>query len=297
MSKHNKLLTKEAIIKEINIIVQTIGHFPMQTELLYLERYDILYSIRKNKYTITSIRSEMGYNLLRKQKGYWNEKTIIEELKQLITKIGHFPLIEDLENNNLSGLRGSIQVYGGGLSYYRRKMGFASTIRQLIPLYSRIVGDMAEEIMYSVLNNCSKDNGLELITNKYFSDRRVVEFYIIHKESGATASIDVTRTSCYDSIIKKWSERNYHENSDLLFIVVFSNKLNKEDYDILNNLCPKNVYVIDVKDFIKSFKYDYNNIVEEDINLCINYTFDRYMKETNNGDSIGIKSITRNLRK
>lgn len=61
-------------------------------------------------------------NLKRKNNGYWNEETILEELKPVIEMLGHFPTAKKLININREDLRTAISEHGG-LNYFRKLLG------------------------------------------------------------------------------------------------------------------------------------------------------------------------------
>lgn len=280
MKKRTKW-SDEKIISELELIIKRIGCFPTYTNLLELNRHDLVSSIYRRK-GLNRFCRLMGYRIRKNSNGFWTDNIIISNISVINRKLKHFPSCNDLRRVN-HGLINAI-IINGGINKYRKAFGLKPTNMSLISKHFILRGQFAEYLIDIILDECKESNHIKIIRNKRFSDNSVVEFYLIDNRIKSTASIDVTCTDSYNTIIDKWTNRNYHLFSDLLIIVVFSRFLTNKDYKLLNEICPLNVFVVDVKEFIENLKYNYSNVTEEDINICINYTFDKYMKEIGHGD-------------
>jgi hypothetical protein len=108
----------EDIIKEeLKIIINNIEHFPTQHEL---SKYNssILFSVKKNG-GINKFRKLLGYESFY-EKNFWSEEKIIEELKIIKEKLGHFPLYRELD---IRGFTHAIDKFGG-LNKFRELLGY-----------------------------------------------------------------------------------------------------------------------------------------------------------------------------
>lgn len=272
---------EENLLVELKSLITLLCHFPSSTELSKFN-CTLRYYISKHG-GLNKFRQIFGYLPYHKSNRFWTEENVVSCLNGLIKRYGEFPTNDIVVKYFGNGMLIEMQK-NGGIVYYRKKLGYLSGSNEIISTYSHIRGMYAEYLIDIIFDECLNKNGMSVTKNKKFDDNSIVEFYLTHNKSGATACVDVTCTSNYKNITEKWIDRKYHEFSDLLMIVVFSKYLTNKDYSLLNNICPPNVYVVEVKDFIESLKYDYNNVSEEDIDWCINYTFDRYIKEINLGD-------------
>ena len=104
--------TEGKCILELNIVIENIGHFPSQKELIKLNRQDLVGGINKNGGLIT-IKELMGYKLDKLPNGYWTEERCIDELKKVIDNIKHFPSQKELELLKRTDLTNAIRNNGG----------------------------------------------------------------------------------------------------------------------------------------------------------------------------------------
>ncbi|MBX4196182.1 hypothetical protein KW805_01180 [Candidatus Pacearchaeota archaeon] len=66
----------------------------------------------------------------RKPRGYWEDfKNVKEELKKVISKLGHFPVQRELSEVGNSSIIAALTKYHGGLNAGRERMGYDSTTR------------------------------------------------------------------------------------------------------------------------------------------------------------------------
>lgn len=112
LHRHNGYWNDKIIIEELTKIKNEIGHFPTGKELINSQQYDLVNAIHRNG-GILKFRKLLGDSPLRVSKGYWTEETIIQELKEIKDKIGHFPTQIELANLGHSDLSTAISKHGG----------------------------------------------------------------------------------------------------------------------------------------------------------------------------------------
>ncbi len=138
------------IIKsELSAIISVVGHFPTQSELIVLKRHDLLNAIGRNG-GLSSFCLDMGFCLRRKSAGYWNDETILNELRILIDNIGHFPVQRELHQLKMSSLL-TAMLRNGGTDKYKQKLGYT--------LYKNHRGYWSEEKIYNELEQLIKKLG------------------------------------------------------------------------------------------------------------------------------------------
>lgn len=104
--------TEDICILELNKIIESIGHFPLQKELIKLNKQDLVGGINKNG-GLTTIKEHMGYKIDKVLKGYWTEEKCTEELQKVISDIGHFPSQSELTLLKRTNLTNAIRNNGG----------------------------------------------------------------------------------------------------------------------------------------------------------------------------------------
>ena len=114
--------TEEIITKELELIIEKLGHFPIQKELAEMKRRDLVHAITRHS-NINYFREKFGYEPIQKSTGYWNEKTIIADLEPIIEELGHFPVQRELKEIGRRDLEGAINTCGG-YHHFRKKMGY-----------------------------------------------------------------------------------------------------------------------------------------------------------------------------
>jgi len=132
----------ENIEKELNPVIQQLGHFPTHRELLKKGLSGLVNGIHHNHKGLNSVKNRMGYELSHKLKdNYKSWETVEKELTPIINGLGHFPTHRELLKKGLSGLVRGIYKYHAGLNAVREKMGFNNETKELENLLSAYVGD------------------------------------------------------------------------------------------------------------------------------------------------------------
>ncbi len=101
--------TDEAVLEDLKKIKNESGHFPTTRELNAIKRIDLSAAITRLGGT-NKFRGLLGVKLLRVS--YWTDEIIINELKKIISKIGHFPSNRDLNKLGRGDLRGALRNHG-----------------------------------------------------------------------------------------------------------------------------------------------------------------------------------------
>lgn len=121
MRKQKGYWTEEKVLEHIAEVIELIGRFPVSSDL----KIDLRRAISKFG-GFNYFRKKLSYPII-KQKGkpkyFWNETTIIKELKEVIEKLGKFPTQKELNNMNRSDLTNIISD-SGGMNKYRKLIGF-----------------------------------------------------------------------------------------------------------------------------------------------------------------------------
>lgn len=107
---------EERAIKELNIIIDKLGHFPLTNELL------INTSLRHyiaNHNGINYYRKKLGYEIIRNRERF-SEEYIIDELNSIIEKTGEFPIADLIRDKPYF----SQLDYHGGINHFRKIMGY-----------------------------------------------------------------------------------------------------------------------------------------------------------------------------
>ncbi len=145
---------------ELLPVIEKLGHFPSMHELESLGKKSIFYSYKYHG-GVNHIRENMGYDLTRKPKDYWqNWNNILAELQPIIDDLGHFPSGIELRKLN-KGMVEHAFKYHGGVNKIKRKLDF-------------IVGQSSD--YFKDWNNLKKE--LQIIINKlshFPSDRKLRE--------------------------------------------------------------------------------------------------------------------------
>jgi hypothetical protein len=106
--------------EEMQDIVDTLGHFPTQTELSDLGRNDLIISATRRWMGLGNVRKKMGYESIRKPKNYWSWENMRDELKKLVSTLGYFPSQIEFKKMNLDSLNGAINRHGGMVKVQHR---------------------------------------------------------------------------------------------------------------------------------------------------------------------------------
>jgi len=113
--------TNENTVKELKEVIAELGHFPIRTELKGTDRNNLVNAIAKNG-GWNKLRTVMGYELIKKSKGYWTQENILKELKKTIAELGHFPTFAELKKIDKNDLIGAITA-NGGMGVFRTALG------------------------------------------------------------------------------------------------------------------------------------------------------------------------------
>ena len=114
----------ETIISELEPIINELGHFPTQYELIKMEKTGLSVAIGRHG-GCPKFQELLGCEAKRKHRGYWTDGTIIDELKPIINELGHFPTIIELIKIKKGDLIGAITQYGG-IVKFQRILGYES---------------------------------------------------------------------------------------------------------------------------------------------------------------------------
>lgn len=112
--------SENTVKSEIEKVILQINHFPTVTELI-VSNSGLLRAITKYG-GINKFRKLMEYEYLINPKGFWNETTIVIELKKIIEQTGVFPSYGMLRKNR-TGLSTAISI-NGGIVKYRELLGY-----------------------------------------------------------------------------------------------------------------------------------------------------------------------------
>ena len=243
--------TKDTIILELNKIIESIGHFPSQKELIELNRQDLVGGINRNGGLIT-IKELMGYKLNKLPNGYWTNNKCIEELQIVIDNIGYFPSQLDLSLINKTNLINAVRKHGG-LVKFRDVMGYHLD-KSSSSKYNIIRGKNTEDILFNILSDyCNKKEIPLPVKNIKLAHKNVIEFVC---NTNKKIGIDVTTTHSTNVVHRKWREKEYYKYLDELWIVVVSDSFKNNQYTKWNNESPDNVYIYSIEEFCTELEYD-----------------------------------------
>lgn len=246
--------TNDIIIKELKKIIIECECFPTREKLYIMNKGGLVNAIAEGG-GFPYFRKLMGYDYLRKPRGYWNDDTIIDALKTIINKLNHFPSIYDLEN--MQNLLGAINTHGG-YNKFRIVLGYSVSdyeqYRAKLSGYCSRRGKKTEDIFKNILIDwCGSNIHPHPSYNVKLSKSHIIEFIC---NTGKTIGIDVTNTKhkSGSQIRNKWRKKSYHLHLDELWIVVFSNIFTEKDYFKFNEESPYNVKVMSIDTFLKELK-------------------------------------------
>ena len=276
--KPDNYWNEETIIIELESVIYDIDYFPSQEQLIKMKRGDLKDSIVQHG-GANYFRKKLGYKPLQEHKGYWSEKTIIEELRQVIKHLGHFPSHNELNITKKKGLQNAINK-SDGLIHFREKMGYNTSVYQKykseLSLYLSKRGRKSEQLIREIITEWSNIHGKPSPDfNVKLSKGNVIEFVC---DFDKKVGIDVTNTkaskgSAYSTISRKWKHKQYHLHLDELWIVVFTDVLSLEDYIKLNIKSPDDVKVFSIDDFLKELDFSTELCNTKKISKFNNCTF------------------------
>lgn len=118
---------EENTFSELKLVIEELGHFPLNFELQNMKRGNLSRAIMING-GFNKFRKLLGYKENRKSRGYWTEETVINELKTIIKKLNHFPTQTELENFKEYGLISGINRKGGYVKF-RKLLGYEASYK------------------------------------------------------------------------------------------------------------------------------------------------------------------------
>lgn len=226
MNKPHNYWSDDVVVNELEIIINKIGHFPTQDELVSMDRTDLKSQLSRRG--VNKFRSLMGCNYIQKPNGYWTDTVVISELQKIINDIGHFPTISDLKILNRQDLGNSIGKHGG-INKYHIIMGH--NITQNSPNY------WTEEKIIEELRIIS-NNINRFPTQKYLhSINKGGLCHAIYRNGNLTR---YRKQLGYDKIKKssKWNRENVIEEIKKIILIkgCFPTQSDIIDYGRINNI-------------------------------------------------------------
>ena len=141
--------TEENIMSELKMVIDELGHFPINDDLNKMGKSGLSFAISEHG-GYNYFREKLGYKILKQSNGYWTEEITISKLEPIVEELGHFPTHSELRKLSIHGLQSAIFKYGG-FNYFREKMGYK-------PIY-KPDGYWTEEIIMSELEPIVKELG------------------------------------------------------------------------------------------------------------------------------------------
>ncbi|HLC55649.1 MAG TPA: hypothetical protein VJJ23_00235 [Candidatus Nanoarchaeia archaeon] len=160
------------IKKELEELIEKLGHFPFSKDFVK-NGYRLYRNILNYHGGIDKVREKMGYETLNKKpSGYWKDiNNVINELKEITMKLGHFPTKIELLEIGESSLDVSISKYHGGFDNVKLSMGYG-TIRkrdQFISFLSR--NKTARNLVHITINANGFRSDIEQIINEVYTGK------------------------------------------------------------------------------------------------------------------------------
>lgn len=255
IQKPSDYWSDETIIDKLELIIDELDHFPLDRELREMNKSDLNTAIGRHG-GLNKFRVLMEYKIIKKPTGYWNEKTIINELEAMIENLGYFPTQRELNNMNRSDLSVGISK-NGGLPKFRELMGYPTSLQDKykseLSSYVGKRGKSSELLVKRIIQDWLEIHNLpEVLCNVKLASENVLEFVCdISKRVG----IDVTNTDSRGGITNKWTRKDYHKSLDGFWVVVFSNKFTEKDYIKWNCESPENVIIMSIDQFLENLDY------------------------------------------
>ncbi|MCK4665939.1 hypothetical protein KAU33_04275 [Candidatus Dependentiae bacterium] len=255
--KTNGYWNEDNTVIELKPIIEELNHFPSHNEFLNMKRRDLTHAISNNGGYLY-FRKKMGYELIQKPDGYWNEENTIIELNLIIEKLGRFPTNNDLLNMDRSELAKAI-TKNGGFPHFWEIFDVEITEKQkLISKTASYVGKRGKacEIIVKelLLAWTEAHNFPQPKLNVKLAKSKIIEFVC---ETNKKIGIDVTNTKDKSGrpIRNKWKHKEYQNHLDELWIVVFTDIFN-DNFTKFNQKSPDNVKVMSIWTFIKELELE-----------------------------------------
>ncbi|MCK4668281.1 hypothetical protein KAU33_16130 [Candidatus Dependentiae bacterium] len=273
LQKSKGYWTEEMILPELELIIEDLNHFPTNTELIKMNKYDLIKAISEHG-GINHFRKLFECEMIRKSPGYWTEEIIFDELESIIKEIGHFPTQLELINMNKQDLQVQISR-GKGFKHFWKVFGVDPTQKQKnkskTSSYVSKRGLNSENIVKELITKwCYAHDLSKPKLNVKLSKGNVIEFVC---ESDLRVGIDVTNTKSKNgySIQRKWKHKQYHLHLDELWIVVFSDVFDNTDYTKFNIQSPDNVKIMSIETFMEELGITVDNNLQlkiDNYNAC-----------------------------
>lgn len=126
-AKHCRFWSEAKIETYLKEIISKINHFPTSLELLQMNEGGLADAIKRfggSNY----FRTKMGYDIVKQSNNYWNDDTIIKEIKLVIDQLGHFPVHLELKSLKKYDLIRAINR-GGGYIKFQELMGYKPQVK------------------------------------------------------------------------------------------------------------------------------------------------------------------------
>lgn len=120
--KNRNYWNEDTILSELKEIIQNTRKFLTYKELILCGRNDIVHAILRHG-GINKYRVLLGYNVIKKNIGYWTEDNTIKELKEYINKNNCFPIFRKIKDTEYHKIITGIQR-NGGVNKFRRLLVF-----------------------------------------------------------------------------------------------------------------------------------------------------------------------------
>lgn len=261
--------TEDKVIEKLSDIVSELGYLPSKTELpATLYRAIIKYG------GVNKFRKLNGNKILHSLAGYWTDEKIIEELKIIIKKLGHFPTQYELLGLDRNDLVSAIYK-NGGVNKFRELLGYTLLMYEkhiaLLASYTNRRGRKSEKIVKKIITEWTIFHNLPIPSyNVKLSMGNIIEFVC---NTDKKIGIDVTNTKLREAVYRKWKKKDYYKYLDELWVVVFSDSFSKSDYHKWNNDSPDNVKVMSIHQFIEELDYSVDGNISSKISKLEKCTF------------------------
>ena len=97
---------------ELRKIIEEIGQFPTQQDLIELNRGDLIGATTRHHGGLIKVGKDMGYSHVKRSSGYYTSENIKKEIRAIVQEIGHFPSHAELKNLGKTTLSNYLTKYG-----------------------------------------------------------------------------------------------------------------------------------------------------------------------------------------
>ena len=255
IKKHNGYWNDcKVIITELELVIEKLGHFPTQRELINIDRGDLATSILKNG-GYNHFREKLGHEPIKKSKGFWDDVSIVDELKSIIEILGHFPTESELKNMKRGNLAGGINK-GGGYPKFQKLLGYKSMKPDAYWIEGTIINELS--LITEKLSHFPSQTELNKMKKSDLSNAIATNGGIVHFREllGFSVSLHEKYRSELMSYIGKRGKRSEELIKEI--IIDWSIIHNKPSPDFNVKLAPGNVLEF-ICDFDKKVGIDVTN--------------------------------------